>query len=109
MSSTNLSQLQRQFNYLKYEIKNLSPGGDIPPGTNFGNYLYWNPDPSVCWAVGQDNVNIGDNVGDSAGYNAISIGSSNTGQAAAESSVNIGVTAGKSSALNSVVNGASSG
>jgi hypothetical protein len=58
------------------------PGISLPNGTNYGDYLYWDSNTS-SYAVGDTNINLGQNAGKySQGTNAVAIGSNagTTGQ-----------------------------
>jgi hypothetical protein len=51
------------------------PGSNIPNGTDFASYLYWNTDTSA-WAVGDTQIRLGSNAGQTGqGSNSIAIGS----------------------------------
>jgi len=60
------------------------PVGPTPTGTNWGDYLYWNnQNIPAAWAVGDHNITIGQNAGQtSQGTNAIALGfnAGNSGQ-----------------------------
>ena len=55
-----------------YEL--VAGGASVPPGTNYGDYLFWNPSVSG-YSVGSANISLGGGAGSiNQGQNAIAIG-----------------------------------
>ena len=84
----------------------------LPPGTNYSDYLYWNPSPSPGeWQVGSSQVHIGQNAGlTTPGTNTIAIGVGAGENSQGEASIAIGFSAGQTNQVrNSIAIGNSAG